>query len=336
MTVKKEGALPPQRRRWLKAAAGAAVLVSAAGHWPLAQAKAPVRFLVGFPAGGGTDAAARLLAARLQEAMGETIVVENKPGAGGQLAAQTLKLAEPDGRTFFVTHDHTISILPKVFKVPGFDPDQDFEPVAGFATFVNAFAVNAEHPAQDFKQYLQWVKSQKSAEAGSVGIPAPASTPEFLVDVLAREYEIDLTAIPYRGSAPMLSDLLGAQIDAGIASVQELMAYHHAGKLRVLAVLGSERQSVMPEVPTLHELGIAGFELTPYYGIYAPKGLPAAERARWEAAIQSVIAQPDLRQQFHDWGMNLEFMDHDQLHSVESRYSKAWAEIIDSSGFTPK
>lgn len=327
--------MPHSRRSCLKTLAGLAALSSAPVMLAPVHAKAPVRFLVGFPAGGGTDAAARLLAAYLEPVLGETIVVENKPGAGGQLAAQTLKAAAPDGRTFFITHDHTISILPKVFKTPGFDPVQDFEPVAGFATFVNALAVNAEHPAQNFEQYIEWVKNNGNEQAGAVGIPAPASTPEFLLSELSKQYTIDLTAIPYRGSAPMLADLLGAQLDAGIASVQELLAYQEAGKLRVLAVLGANRQAVMPNVPTLHELGVSGFELTPYYGIFAPKGLSHSERKRWEDALELVLSEPKMQKQFQDWGMNLEFMNHDAFQTLERQYTQSWAEIIDRNGFVP-
>ena len=146
-----------------------------------AQAESrPVRILVGFPAGGGTDAIARVLAEKLKDELGAPVVVENKPGAGGQLAAQALKASPPDGSTFFISHDHTISILPLVVKQPGFDPAQDFVPVAGFASFVNAFAVSGGTPARSMGEYAAWVKNAGGGK-GSVGVPAPASVPEFLV-----------------------------------------------------------------------------------------------------------------------------------------------------------
>src|SRR5215204_5519854 len=125
----------------------------------LGQAGKPVRILVGFAAGGGTDAIARALAEKLKDELHTSIVVENRPGAGGQIAAQALKGAAPDGTTFFITHDHTVSILPLVMKHPGFDPATDFTAVAGFATFVNALGLSPETPAKNFKDYVAWVRS---------------------------------------------------------------------------------------------------------------------------------------------------------------------------------
>lgn len=132
----------------------------------------PLRLLVGFPAGGGTDAIARMLGEALQAALGTTVIVDNRPGAGGQIAAQALKTAAPDGATLFVSHDHTISILPLVLKNPGFDPARDFVPVAGFATFANALALSGGTPAASLPEYLAWIRKQGGQ--GNVGVPAPA------------------------------------------------------------------------------------------------------------------------------------------------------------------
>jgi tripartite-type tricarboxylate transporter receptor subunit TctC len=170
-----------------------------------AQAGKPIRILVGFPAGGGTDAIARTLADKLKDELGAPVVVENRAGAGGQIAAQALRAAAPDGTTLFISHDHTISILPLVLKNPGFDPAQDFVPVAGFATFVNAFALSPGTPAKGFNDYVAWVKRQGGKSA--VGVPAPASVPEFLVKLIGEKYALDLVAAPYRGSAPMIGDM---------------------------------------------------------------------------------------------------------------------------------
>ena len=184
--------------------------------------------MVGFPPGGGTDAVARILAEKLKDELGTTVVVENKPGAGGQLAAQALKAAPADGTVLFLSHDHTISILPLVVKNPGYEPAKDFAPVAGFATFVNAYAVSGGTPAKSFTEYVAWVKTQGGK--GSVGIPAPASTPEFLVKVVGDKFKLDLVSAPYRGSAPMMADMLGNQIAAGVGSVPDFIENHKAGK----------------------------------------------------------------------------------------------------------
>ncbi|MGE8398023.1 MAG: tripartite tricarboxylate transporter substrate-binding protein, partial [Comamonas sp.] len=243
----------PSRRRFLaQTATQAAVLATASGWgWSWASER-PIRILVGFPPGGGTDVIARLLQEPLSQRLGRTVIIENKPGAGGQIAAQQLKASPADGSTLFLTHDHTISILPQVVRHAGFAPAQDFESVGGFASFVNTFAVSALHPAKTFDEYLQWVRKDSQGRS-AVGIPAPASTPEFLVKQLASRYQLDLISAPYKGSAPMIADMLGRQIEAGIGSVQDFVNYHQEGKLRVLAVLGGKRQPLLPEVPTFAE-----------------------------------------------------------------------------------
>ena len=330
------------RRHWMLGATGAAVSTP----WLHTQAQVPtrtVRILVGFPPGGGTDAVARLLAERLKDEMpGTTLVVDNKPGAGGQLAAQALKAAAPDGTTLFLTHDHTISILPQVTKNPGFDPAADFVPVAGFATFVNAFAVSGGTPAKTFPDYVKWIQDggdkaggNATRGKGTVGVPAPASTPEFLVKLIGEKYKLDLAAAPYRGSAPMMADMLGNQIAAGTGSVPDFVENHRAGKLRVIGVLGKERQAVLPDVPTFHEMGLAGFEDVPYYGFFAPKGLPAGFVAEFGAALQKVLGQATLREQMMRMGLAPGFMSTTQLGERERAYTRVWAEIIKAKGFAP-
>ncbi|MEJ5029509.1 Bug family tripartite tricarboxylate transporter substrate binding protein [Comamonas sp. MYb69] len=294
----------------------------------------PVRLLVGFPPGGGTDVIARLLAEKMKDSLGTSVVVENKPGAGGQIAAQILKASPADGATFFVTHDHTISILPQVVKNPGFDPHADFVPVAGFASFVNAIAVSDGLGVRSFEAYLQWLKKQGGKSA--VGIPAPASTPEFLVRVLNQRFKTDLVSVPYRGSAPMLADMMGNQIPAGIGSVQDFIESHKAGKIRVLAVLGGKRQQALPDVPTLSELGLSGLEDMPYYGIYAAAGTPAEMVQAVSQAVAKAVAAPDVHEQLVGMGLSVGYMTPEQLLARERAYSAVWTRIIRDSGFQPQ
>ena len=299
----------------------------------LAQAQTgPVHLLVGFPPGGGTDAIARILADKLKDPLGRSVVVDNKAGAGGQIAAQALKAAAPDGNTFFLSHDHTISILPQVVKNPGFDPAKDFVPVAGFATFVNALALSGGTPAKSVNEYVAWVKSQGGGK-GTVGVPAQASTPEFLVKVIGQKYALDLQSAPYRGSAPMMGDMLGNQIAAGVGSVPDFIENHKAGKIRVVAVLGAHRQAALPQVPTFAELGLAGFEDMPYYGIFAPAGTPKAVLDRFADALAKVVAQPEVKDRLTAMGLTVGFMAPAQLASREQAYTQVWAKLIKASGF---
>ena len=322
------------RRPLLRSALAAAVVAAASfSGAALAQSGKTIKLMVGFPPGGGTDAIARILAEPLKDALGATVVVDNKPGAGGQIAGQALKAAAPDGTTFFLSHDHSISILPLVMKNAGYEPAKDFVPVAGFATFVNAFAVSGGTPVKSFNEYVDWGGKQTK---GAVGVPAPASVPEFLVKVIGTKYKLDLVSAPYRGSAPLMADMLGNQIPAGVASVPDFIENHKAGKLRVVAVLGDKRQAALPDVPTFAELGLGGFEDVPYYGIFAPAGTPPAIIDNFGAALQKVLAQPDVMTKLTNMGLTVGFSSSQQLAAREAAYSKVWAKIIKDSGFVPQ
>lgn len=316
------------------ALAGLVTALPALGPQHARAESRPLKILVGFPAGGGTDAIARTLADRLKDELGVPVIVENKPGAGGQIAAQALKAAAPDGRTLFISHDHTISVLPLVVKQPGFDPAKDFVPVAGFASFVNGFAVSPGTPARSLAEYAAWVKSAGQGK-GVVGVPAPASTPEFMVKLLGGHFRLDLVPAPYRGSAPMLADMLGNQIAAGVGSVPDFIEAHRGGRIRLLAVGGSVRQATLPEVPTLAELGLPGFEALPYYGFFAPAGTPKAALDGFAAALARVVAQPDVAARLSALGLAVEFMDAAALATREQAYARTWAKIIRQSGFQP-
>ncbi len=312
----------------------AATVLAAAGS-AQAQSGTPIKLLVGFPPGGGTDAIARTLAEKLKVQLGTPVVVENRAGAGGQIAAQALKAAAADGHTLFLSHDHSISILPQVVKNAGFDPASDFVAVAGFATFANALAVSGATPAKSVDEYVAWVKSQRGSK-DTIGVPAPASIPEFLVKLIGQKYKLDLQAAPYRGSAPMLADMLGNQISAGIGSVPDFIENQKAGKIRVVAVIGDKRQAVLPNVPTFAELGLAGLEDLPYYGLFAPVGTPQSVIDRFSEALAKVIALPEVRDRLTAMGLTVGYMAQGQFAGRVRSYTQTWKQIIASSGFKPQ
>ena len=322
------------RVRALRHVLTAGLLAAAAGLSGVAQAQSgtPIKLLVGFPAGAGTDTIARMLGEKLKDELGAPGVVENRAGAGGQIAAQALKAAPADGHTFFVSHDHSISILPQVVKNPGFNPQSDFVPVAGFATFANVLAVSGATPAKTFDDYVKWVKTQRAGKDTS-GVPAPGSIPEFLVKLIGDRYRIDVQAAPYRGSAPMTADMLGNQISAGIASVPDFIENHRAGKLRIVATLGAQRQALLPQVPTFAELGFANLDDLPYYGVFAPIGTPQTAIDRFDAALEKVLAMPDLRQKLAAMGLNVGYETQGQFAGRVRTYTQGWERIIQKSGF---
>lgn len=312
---------------------GAALALGILLFGGIAQAQpGAVRLLVGFPPGGGTDTIARILADKLKDPLGSPVIVENRAGGGGRIAAQALMAAPADGGTFFLSHDHTVSILPLVMKNPGFDPARDFVAVAGFATFVNALAVSGGTPAKSMDDYAAWVRRHGPGPE-KVGVPAPASVPEFLVKLIGQKYSLALQAAPYQGSAPMMADMLSNRIHAGVGSVPDLIENHKSGKIRILAVLGGARQAALPAVPTFAELGLAGFEEMPYYGIFAPGGAPRAGIDRFSSALAKVVAMPDVRDRLTAMGLTVGHMTSQELAARENTYSQTWARIIRESGF---
>ncbi|WP_414719026.1 Bug family tripartite tricarboxylate transporter substrate binding protein [Variovorax sp.] len=325
----------PLRRRTFTTGAAAGALLAAAGLARAQPAGGAIRLLVGFPAGAGSDAIARLLAEHLKDELNAPVVVENRAGAGGQIAAQALKAAAPDGRTLFLSHDHSISILPQVVKNPGFDPAHDFTPVAGFATFSNVLAVSGGTPAKTIDEYISWVRTKRGGK-DTIGVPAPASIPEFLVKLLAQKYKLDLQAAPYRGSAPMTADMLGNQIAAGIASVPDFIEHQKAGKVRIVAVIGARRQPLLPAVPTFGELGIDNLNDYPYYGIFAPVGTPQPVVDRFGAALQKVLAMPDVKSKLVAMGLNVAYEPQGQFAGRVRSYTATWGDIIRASGFVPQ
>ena len=313
----------------------AGLLMAAAGLAGAQSGDAPIRLLVGFPAGAGSDNIARTLAEKLKGELGVPIVVENRAGAGGQIAAQALKAAAPDGHTLFLSHDHSIAILPQVIKTPGFNPATDFTPVAGFATFSNVLALSGGTPAKTIQEYVRWVKTSRSGK-DTIGVPAPGSIPAFLVKLMTDKYKLDLQAAPYRGSAPMTADMLGNQITAGIASVPDFIENHKAGKVRIVATIGAKRQPLLPAVPTFTELGFANLDDYPYYGIFAPAGTPQPVIDRFGAALQKVLAMPEVKDKLTTMGLNVAYEPQAAFGQRVKNYTHTWEGIIKASGFVPQ
>jgi tripartite-type tricarboxylate transporter receptor subunit TctC len=320
----------PSRRGWLQVAAAAAWAVTAGAK---AQAVPVTRILVGFPAGGGSDAIARRLAEHLQDATGAPFIVENRSGAGGRVAALALKQAAADGHTLMLSNDHAVCILPLTLREPGYDPERDFAPVGGIATFVNALALPAAGGAADLDTWVQSVR--EGTVRGVVGLPAPASIPAFAVQSVAKAKGLTLTEMPYRGSAPMLADLLAGQIPAAIGSVPEWLHLHRERRVRVVAVMGAQRDRRLPEVPTFAELGVSGFERPAFYGLYAPAATPPRTLSRLSQALSAVLARPALAQRLENDGHDVTPMTPAALTAHQQAYTATWRRIIQASGFVP-
>jgi tripartite-type tricarboxylate transporter receptor subunit TctC len=294
------------------------------------QLPSKITILVGFPPGGGTDLLARHLAEGLREQLRIPVVVLNRAGAGGQIAAQTLMDSKPDGSVLLLSHDHTISIIPQLTKNPGYNPMVDFQAVAGIGNFVNCLFISANIPPINYLQYRQWLLSQTGAQR-SIGIPAINSVPEYLVKRINRQENLDLVTVPYQGSAPMLSDILAGHISAGIGSIFECIEYHRSGKIRIIGVMGSKRLTFLPMVPTFSELGIQGFENNPFYGVFAPQRIPLGVCDRLSLAIRDVLSQSKFIKAFASTGIEIKWSSAVQFSDEVLRYNRGWQKIFQES-----
>ncbi len=247
-----------------------------------------VRVLVGFPAGGTIDVVARLVAQQMGQDLGASFIVENLTGAGGQIAAQALKRAAPDGRTLMVAPDHTMTIIPLTMAQPGFDPLTDFAAIGRIAEYASAMAVPASSGARDLDGFFR--QARADAKSGSVGIPSPGSKPEFALIASAKEKNVTLTAVPYRGSAPLVQDLAGAQLPAGITALGDFLPLNGT-QLRVIAITSAARAPQLPDVRTAAEQGYP-MKTNAWIGMFAPARAPDAVVAALTASMAKALAAP--------------------------------------------
>jgi tripartite-type tricarboxylate transporter receptor subunit TctC len=325
---------PHPGRRTLTAAL-AVLATAAATSWAVPAAaqdyKGPVKIVVGFPPGGGTDVVARMLGEKLSVLLNQNVLVENRPGAGGMIATQQLKASPPDGSTLMLTIDHTHVVIPLTFKNPGYDPAKDFTPVAGVASYFNAFAVAGALNVGTMQQYGEWLKA--NPEKGSFGIPAVGSVPQFAGLIMGKALGAKMVAVPYKGGAPLVQDVLAGQVPSGIGSLSEFIEHHRAGKLRVLAVSGTQRSRIAPEIPTFQELGLKGIDKNPWLAFVGPRGLPQPFVDRFASAVEQALKMPDIAEKLNRIGNEPSFARGPQLAEWISSATAHWGPVIRESGF---
>jgi tripartite-type tricarboxylate transporter receptor subunit TctC len=301
--------------------------------WTALAQQTPLRILVGFPAGGSTDAIARHLAQGLSEQLQRSVVVENRPGAGGQLAANALKAAAPDGNTLFLSNSHALAMIPLTVRQPGYDTSRDFTSVGMVAISNDVLAVNPAlvGDVRDLKSLVQWGNANPGKL--NVGVPAPASDPDFGVRILAREFKGDLTAVPYRGDGPVVQDLVGGQIPAGIGSIGAMMQYAKTGKVRLIAMSGPSRLSGMPEVPTYVEQGLKGYGVSGFVALMAPTGTSVDLIQRYNQAVAKVVGSPGFQTKVSELGVVPATSTPEELTARIRDTTTAFASMLDRSGF---
>lgn len=291
-----------------------------------------VRIVVGFPPGGTADAVARLFAQELQKQLGGTFIVDNRAGAGGQIAAEYFRALPADGRTLLLGNSHMFSTLPLTSRHVKYDPLKDFVPVARLATFESSYAVSAAQPARSLAEFIALARSKPALR--SFGIPAAGSGPHFIGYLVARNAGFDMVPIPYKGGAPLLTDLLGNSIPAAVDALGSHLEAHRAGKIRVLAVTGAARSPLLPDVPTFAELGYPpALNASGWLGLFAPVGTASAQAERIAASVAEIAALPAVRGMLANIGFTAAAGNPQQLQQTVRTELDLWRPVIRESGF---
>lgn len=319
-----------QTRKWIRSALTALALGVAAATGVMAQSKPVVRVLVGFPPGSGSDSLARIYADALAHAMEVTTVVDSRPGAGGLIAAQALKAASPDSNTIMITADHQAVMLPLITKNPGFDVKKDMIPVARLANFYTCLVVPATSPAKSLDAYLE--NARKNSGMASVAIPAPGSQAHFLTYVMAQRSKAALTAVPYKGWAPAVVDLMGGNIPAGVGPCDAVTEHKRTGKLNILAVASDKRLKSIPDVPTFAENGYK-MPVDNFLAVYASSTLKPELLKQMTEATRKMFDNPALVEKIAGTMMEPAYAGPDELRRIVDQNAEFWGEQVRRSAF---
>jgi tripartite-type tricarboxylate transporter receptor subunit TctC len=267
----------------------------------------------------------------MKDSLGRVLIIDNKPGAGGMIATQQLKAAPADGTTVMLTIDHSQVIVPLTFKSPGYDPLKDFTPLAGVATYYNVMAVSSATHVRTPGEFASWLKANPTK--ANYGIPAVGSVPQFAGLLVSKSLGVPMVAVPYRGGAPLVQDLIADQISAGFISLTESIDYHRAGRLQVLAVSGTTRAKAAPDIPTFQELGIKGIDKNPWLAFFGPKGLPPEFVEKFTRAVAVALADPDIVEKLAKLGNVATYATPTQLQEWVNSATTHWGPVIKESGF---
>jgi len=279
-----------QFRVFVSALLALAAFGASAQGWP----SRPVHVVVPYPAGGPNDIIVRMVGKRLGETLGEPIVVENRPGAGGNIGTDSVAKSAPDGYTLVSVGPGALIINPLLGKVP-YDTMRDFAPVTIMAVAPNALVAHPSFPAKSVKDLIALAKRKPGAINYASG--GTGSTPHLAAALFAVMAGVQLTHVPYKGTGPATADLVGGQVQIAFLGIPTVLPHIRSGKLRALAVTGARRSPELPDVPTVAEAGVPGYELSPWYGLLAPAGTPSAVVARLAAEATKIVREPAMREQ---------------------------------------
>ena len=320
------------RRKVLLRTAGAFAASVALPRWALAQG-APIRIVVGYAPGGGTDRAARLVAERLQALLRRTVIVENRVGAGGRLAAQQLVNTPADQTVLMVGNPAVMSVAPLVYNDLKYNVQKDFVPVTALTDYDFGVAVSSALPVKEVSHMMAWIRA--NPEKANAGVPGTGSLPHFFVLMLSYMAQVKVEVVGYRGSAPLLTDLMGGQIPMAFDTLDSLLPQHEGGKLRMLATSGAKRSPFSPGVPTFREQGLP-LQATGWNTLFAPSTTPKATVDLLARTVQQIMSESDTRAKFTAAKMVPVAMTQAQTVTMLRAFDAQWSPVIKRSGFKPE
>lgn len=300
----------------------------ALGVAPLARAQSgkPLRLIVPFPPGGSSDILARAIGPRLGVLLGQVVIIDNRPGAGGSIGAAEAARAEPDGRTLLMGHIGTLAVNPALYPKLAYDPLKSFVPVAWVARVPNVLVVNARSPIRTLSELVAAARARPGQLSYSSG--GNGSAAHITFELLKLKAGFPMLHIPYRGTAPSITDLLGGQVDATFTGVPAVLQHVRSGRLRALAVSSLQRLPSLPEVPTVSESGYAGFDADQWYGLVAPAGTPESLVARLNATVNQALQTPGVVQQLEAEGAVPMPVSPQVFADLIAREIPRWAEVV--------
>ena len=314
---------------------GAVALIATCIALPAAHAQSarnfpekPIKLVIAFPAGGPTDVTMRQLAENAGKQLGQPIIIENKPGAGGTLPAQALQTVQPDG--------YTLAQMPLgVFRLPyttkiNWDPVKDISYVLNVTGYAFGIVVPADSPLKTWMHFVAWAKTNPGKLTyGSTGT---MTSPHLTTELIAQKLGIELLHVPYKGSAPAVTDLIGGQVESMFDNTPSALPHVQGGRLRAIAITSAQRSPLLPDVPTLAESGFPGFDVQSWFALAAPAGTPKPIIDQTNAALNKVLAQPDVRQRLQDLAATPAPGTPEQMRSFAGAEIKRWHDVVKASG----
>lgn len=307
------------------------VIATQAAHSQTKYPNKPITLVVTYPPGGGADAMARLIAPKMGEALGQPVVIDNKPGASGQIGAAQVAKAAPDGYTLMLDAS-SFAANPALYPKLPYDSLKAFKPIGVVALFPNVLLVNAVFPAKNVSELI--AAARKSKDAVSYASSGNGSAQHLAGALFESAAKVDMVHIPYKGGGPALNDVIGGQVPVFFGNLASTLQHVQSGKLRALAVTAARRSSILPNVPTLTEAGVSGAEIYEWNAVFAPAGTPDAVLAQLAGAFQKALEAPEVRARITQLGGEVQSLSPAQSGQFLQQQVSLWSRVIKERGIT--